>query len=262
MQLWPVGVAPREPGFRRRPSGVYRCLARVLLEDARMDLPSSPGDRAEAGSVSGLVASSRYRRPRWAWPERSTIVSPRIAYAVTVLPARAGIGFPLSKGQRLRVIDPEGGQACGLVAVRRGDASEWLSGRLSTGDTLYSNKRRPLLEITQDDVGHHGFITTACSSEMYPRKYGVEGHPSNCLESLAHALRHVGLPESFLPTPFHIFQNVVVGEDGQLYVKAPLSKPGDAIEFEAQMDLDVALSACSAAGCPGGPITPIAFEIR
>ena len=79
------------------------------------------------------------------------------------IPAQTGAGFLLSRGQRLRVVDPLGEQVSDLTAFRRDDPAEWLSsGRsidyansiyLSTGHILYSNRSRPMFTILSDDVG-------------------------------------------------------------------------------------------------------------
>ena len=66
---------------------------------------------------------------------------------VQVIPPRAGVAFELRRGQRLRVIDPEGEQVADLLAYNLEDLGEVLSsGRsldyagsifLSTGAALY-----------------------------------------------------------------------------------------------------------------------------
>ena len=68
---------------------------------------------------------------------------------------QSGTAFRLKKGQRLRVIDPEGQQVGDLVAFNAHDLDEYISsGRsidyaskmfLSTGDLLYSNRSNPML---------------------------------------------------------------------------------------------------------------------
>ena len=55
--------------------------------------------------------------------------------------------------------------------------------------------------------------------------------------------------------------NVQFDEAGKLSVEAPLSKAGDYVLFEAQMDLIVGLTACSAEDSNGGTFKPIKFEI-
>jgi len=54
----------------------------------------------------------------------------------------------------------------------------------------------------------------------------------------------------------------VDGETGVLTVAPPLSKAGDHILLEAQMDLIVALTACSALQSNNNSFKPIEFEIE
>jgi hypothetical protein len=56
--------------------------------------------------------------------------------------------------------------------------------------------------------------------------------------------------------------NVLVdGATGELRVAPPLSKAGDRIVFEAQMDLVIGLTACSALQSNNGSFKPIHWEI-
>ena len=48
---------------------------------------------------------------------------------------------------------------------------------------------------------------------------------------------------------------------GVLRVEAPLSRAGDRIVFEAEMDLIVGLTACSAPQSNNGSFTPIRYRI-
>lgn len=104
-------------------------------------------------------------------------------------------------------------------------------------------------------------LRVAVSIEMFQIQYGAEGHHPNCTENLTKALQAFGIEPGPLPIPFNIFQNVSVDGGGALSIHAPLSQPGDAVVFRAEMDLVIALSACSASVCSGGTCTSIAFEI-
>jgi uncharacterized protein YcgI (DUF1989 family) len=188
-----------------------------------------------------------------------------------IIPARSGTSVRLVRGETLRVVDPQGGQVCDLIAYAWGDVTEWLSngrsfdygGKLyfSAGDVLYSNRSRPMLTIIADDVGCHDFLYTACSAEMYRLQYGVTGEHPNCLDNLSRALAHHGVAPHLVPTPFNIFQNSTVRSDGRLVIAPPRSRPGDAIQLRAEIDLAIGLSACSALLANGGSTKPIAYEI-
>src|SRR5262245_55538810 len=184
--------------------------------------------------------------------------------------ARTGTGLRLAKGDRLRLIDIEGAQSGDLMAFRAGDIGEWLSnGRsfdyagkiyLSTGDTLYSNRSNPMLTIVRDEVGRHDFLYAPCSREMYRTQYGLADHP-NCLDNLARALAEHGVTADRVPTAFNFFMNARVERDGALVISAPTSKAGQSIELRAEMDLLVAISACSSPGCNAGATRPIGYEV-
>ena len=90
---------------------------------------------------------------------------------------QSGTSFELKKGDRLKVIDPEGEQVSDLMCFAKDDKREWLSsGRsldyantifLTRGHDLYSNRSRKMLTIVEDTVGRHDFLLTPCSSENF-----------------------------------------------------------------------------------------------
>ena len=185
--------------------------------------------------------------------------------------ARSGVGIELARGAELRVIDVEGRQVADLFAFARADVSEHLSSgrsldyngtlRLTAGHVLYSDRSNPMLTIVRDDVGVHDFLFAPCSREMFRIQYGIEGEPPNCLENLSNALSAYGVEPSMISTPFNAFMNTLVHEDGRLEVRAPVSAAGDAIVLRAEMDLLVAVSACSAGNCNDHSFTAIDLEI-
>ena len=188
------------------------------------------------------------------------------------IPPRTGTAFTLNAGQRLTVIDPRGSQVADLLTFNRDDVGEALSsGRtldyankiyLTTGDTLYSNRSRPMLEIAADDVGRHDFLLTPCSKDTFRIIYGDPDPHRGCFGNLAEVLGPYGVTEDMIPTAFNCFMNVPVdGSTGEFQVLPPLSKAGDAISFEAKMDLVVGLTACSALQSNGGSFKPIQYEI-
>ncbi|WP_159016007.1 DUF1989 domain-containing protein [Cognatiluteimonas profundi] len=185
---------------------------------------------------------------------------------------RSGVAFELSRGQRLRVIDPEGEQVADLLAYNRNDVGEVLSsGRsldyasciyLSTGHSLYSNRSNVMLQIVDDTVGRHDFLLTPCSAEMFRILYGDADPHRGCFGNLAAALAPHGVSPDAIPTAFNIFMNVPVdATTGQLRVDPPLSRAGDHIVFEATMDLVIGLTACSAGQSNNFRYKPIHYEI-
>lgn len=185
---------------------------------------------------------------------------------------RTAVAFTVQKDQVIRVVDSEGEQVADLVCFARQDTEEYLSsGRsidyneklfLSTGDILYSNRSKPMLTISRDPVGRHDFLFAPCSREMFQRTYNItEPHP-NCLDNLTTSLDPYGIQASQIPTAFNIFMNVAISAEGRVTVLPPLSKAGDFIDLQAEMDLIVGVSACSAGKCNNYNCTPIRVEIR
>jgi uncharacterized protein YcgI (DUF1989 family) len=185
---------------------------------------------------------------------------------------RSAVAFTLDQGQRLTVIDPQGEQVADLLAFRRGDVGEVISsGRsldyaskifLSTGDKLYSNRSNVMLDIVEDEVGRHDFLLTPCSKDTFRIIYGDEHPHRGCFGNLATALEQYGVTDDMIPTAFNVFMNVPIdGTTGELRVEPPLSKAGDRIVFEAQMDLVIGLTACSALQSNGGSFKPIHWQV-
>lgn len=188
------------------------------------------------------------------------------------IPPRSGVAFRLNKGQRLRVIDPQGEQVSDLLAFNAHATGEVISsGRtldyasklfLSTGDPLYSNRSNIMLRILEDTVGRHDFLLTPCSKDTFRIIYGDTDPHRGCFGNLAEALEPYGIGPDQIPTAFNIFMNVVVGGDGTLTVEPPLSCAGDHVLFEAEQDLIVALTACSALQSNNHAFKPIHYQIE
>ena len=186
---------------------------------------------------------------------------------------RSGVAFRLDAGQRLRVIDPKGEQVSDMLAFNAADVAEVISsGRsldyasklyLTTGDPLYSNRSNVMLRIVEDTVGRHDFLLTPCSKDTFRIIYGDTRPHRGCFGNLAEALAPYGVTPDQIPTAFNIFMNVTVDPaTAELKVEPPLSKAGDHILFEAEMDLVVALTACSALQSNNYSFKPIHYAIE
>lgn len=195
-----------------------------------------------------------------------------IAGAVLEIPPRSGTAFTLARGDRLTVIDPRGEQVADLVAYNRHDTDEVISsGRtldyasriyLTAGDPLYSNRSNILLRIVEDTVGRHDFLLTPCSVDTFRIIYGDTNPHRGCFGNLAAALEPYGIAPDRIPVAFNCFMNVPVdGKTGAITVEPPLSKAGDRIVFEAETDLIIGLTACSALQSNNGSFKPIHYRI-
>ena len=187
------------------------------------------------------------------------------------LEPQTGAAFELRAGQLLRVIDLEGEQVADLMAFNLADKAEWLSsGRsidyanriyLTKGDSLYSNRSRPMFTILEDDVGRHDFLLTPCSPETFQIIYKNEQYHPSCFENLATNLAPFGITPDSIPTTLNVFMNVEIDANGALKILPPRSKAGDSIVLRAEMDLIVGLTACSAEMSNNYRFKPIGFEI-
>jgi uncharacterized protein len=190
---------------------------------------------------------------------------------MTRIPPRDGAAFLLPSGHYLRVIDPEGEQVSDLVAFASADPEEYLSsGRsldyaggmfLSTGDRLYSNRSRVMLDIVSDDVGRHDFTLTPCSRDTFRIIYGETDPSGGCQENLERVLQPWGISADRIPIAFNCFMHVAVEPvTGRIQVLPPKSRPGQSIVFRAQMDLLIGLTSCSAGQSNNFAFKPIDYE--
>ena len=188
------------------------------------------------------------------------------------IPPRSGVAITLRKGQTLKVIDPMGEQVSDLLAFSSDDPMEVISsGRsldyasklnLSTGDSIYSNRSRVMLRIIEDTVGRHDFLLTPCSADTFRIIYGDQHPHHGCQGNFERALAPFGIVGDRIPVAFNVFMNVSVdAASGTIAVLPPLSKAGDYIVFAAEMDLIIALTACSAPQSNNGSFKPIDYEV-
>ena len=187
------------------------------------------------------------------------------------LEPQTGVGFPVTRGQFLKIIDPKGEQVSDLTAFAQADVSEWLSsGRtidyantiyLTEGHTLYSNRSQPMFKIVEDTVGRHDFLLTPCSPETFKLLYDYHEYHPSCFENLHKNLAQFGIAPDMIPTTFNIFMNVVVLPSGDLRIDPPPSKAGDYIVLQAEMDLFVGVTACSAEKSNNYSFKPIDVEV-
>jgi len=130
-----------------------------------------------------------------------------------IVNACSGKRIELSAGQKITIIDIEGGQVVDFFAERSGNAREFLSPgvtidcnaslKLTAGDHIYSNLYRPMFEVIYDGVGEHDLLHPCCRPEMYDFFYG---------NGTAH--------------PINIFMYTKINTDGSISVERPLSKAG------------------------------------
>lgn len=184
---------------------------------------------------------------------------------------QTGKAFTLKKGQKLKVIDPMGSQVSDMVLFNATDVREKISSGktldfeesilISTDNYLWSNRSNKMMKIIEDTNGRNDFLLAPCSPETFQIMYEHTGYHPSCFENLYTNLKPFDIEPDDVPTAFNIFMNVQFDAKGKISVLPPLSKAGDFVIFEAQMDLIVALTACSAEDSNGGSFKPIHYEI-
>jgi len=188
-----------------------------------------------------------------------------------VIAPRSGTAFPLKVGQVLTVTDVLGCQVADLLAFAAEDVREVISNgrtfdyeetiRLTTGNRIWSNRSRVLLEIIEDTVGCHDFLLTPCSEATFRHFYPEKPVHRGCFGNLAEALAPYGVEPDAIPVAFNLFMNVPVSPGGRLEILPPTSKAGDFIRLRAAQDCVIGLTTCSAYASNGGTFKPIHYEI-
>jgi uncharacterized protein len=184
---------------------------------------------------------------------------------------QTGVAFELKRGDMLRVIDVRGEQVSDLMAFAPDGVETLSTGRcidynetiyLTAGHVLYSNRSSPMLTIVEDTVGRHDVLFSPCSPEMFEKLYGFDASHPSCFGNLAGALSRYGIDSDRIGTTFNIFMNAELEANGRIRVLPPLSRAGDFVLLRAEMDLIVALTACSAELSNNWSFKPIEYEIE
>lgn len=202
-----------------------------------------------------------------------------------IMPPKTGLAVVVKTGQHLRVIDLEGKQVVDMAVFNEKNLREKLStsysrtrylpgtpreyiprDTLMEGDTLMSTICRPMMTIvkeTPEPKGVHDVHNRMCNRYLY-ESHGV-GPRDGCHENISKAVAPFGLLPEDIPDTMDLFMDYhhdcakrrwVIGE--------PVSRPGDYIEFRAEMDCLVGLSNCPEdvlTACNGGKCTPVKIEI-
>ena len=191
-------------------------------------------------------------------------------------PPREAVHFTVPAGQFFRIHSVRGPQVGDLNLWNAHDLSErFFSGKtralhgthLSTGDRLWSclPHLRPMATITHDTLDWYGFdafggavhdvIGTRCDPST-PALLSHGGQSHHCCHSnLTRALAAAtGLPPDEAERHVHDVLNVFMctgftRDTGQYFMKASPVRPGDYLEFLAEIDLLCALSACPGGDC-------------
>jgi hypothetical protein len=192
-----------------------------------------------------------------------------------IVPPRDARSFRVRAGQVFRITSVEGPQVGDLNLWNAQDLSErFYSGKtralhgthVTTGDRLWSSfpTLRPMATIVNDTLGWYGIdeygggvhdvIGTRCDPYTNNLLSGGQYHHC-CHSNLTRALAdETGLPLEEAEGHVHDVLNVFMctgftRETGQYFMKASPVRPGDHIDFLAEIDLLGALSTCPGGDC-------------
>ncbi len=192
-----------------------------------------------------------------------------------LVPPRDAASFRAGAGQFFRITSVEGPQVGDLNLWNANDLSErFYSGKsralhgthLDLGERMWSclPYLRPMATITTDTLGWYGMdqhgggvhdvIGTRCDPYTGNLLAGTQYHHC-CHSNLIRALAdETGMTLAQAETHVHDVLNVFMctgftRDTGQYFMKASPVRPGDHIEFFAEIDLLGALSACPGGDC-------------
>ena len=193
-----------------------------------------------------------------------------------LIPPRSASCINVNAGQVFRIKSVDGPQVGDLNLWSREELSEFFySGKtralygthVSTKDRLWSSlpTMRPMATITHDTLDWYGFdsfggsvhdiIGTRCDPYTNNLISGGGQYHYCCHSNLTRALaKHCDLKLNIAEKYVHDVLNVFMctgftRDTGQYFMKESPVKPGDYLEFFAEIDLIVGLSACPGGNC-------------
>ena len=239
------------------------------------EVPAAPGDADERRGVEPVIV---YPNGTLAAPDLGLYRSARAGASkigeVLVQPREGGC-FHVPAGGFFRISSIEGPQVGDLNLWNTHNLDErFYSGKtraihgthITTGERMWSNLPylRPMATIIEDTLGWYGIdefggsihdvIGTRCDPYTHHLLAGDDYHHC-CHSNLSRALAdETGRPIKEVEMQVHDVLNVFMctgftRDTGQYFMKASPVRPGDYIEFFAEIDLLGALSACPGGDC-------------
>jgi uncharacterized protein YcgI (DUF1989 family) len=191
-----------------------------------------------------------------------------------LIPARRAVTVRVKSGQCVEVVNTYGQQVVDTWAFTAADATEWMSmehsrlhvGRVNpiVGDTLVSNRRRPIVTLVADTSGGvHDTLLAACDRYRYELLGCAEPH-DNCTDNLHGALAAAGVAVPITPSPLNLFENARPAADGTIEIAPPVATPGSSVTLRAELDALFVLSACPQDLVPtnGPDLAPTGAHVR
>ncbi len=234
-----------------------------------MSPPPGPARRSQRPPVPAYRASSGgpLDVDRGFYERIATAPGRRLVEELTV-PARAGRAWPVRAGQVCRIIAVAGPQVGDLNCWNLHNPRErlWASrtrqlqaAHVTMYDRLWSTLPylRPMLTFTADTLKYgqdehggrcHDLLGTRCDPYVNRLLTGAD-FDLHCHSNLVRAVLPYGLTEPDVHDVLNVFQVTGLTDD-RYFMSASPARPGDYLEFFAEIDLLCALSAC-----PGGDLS-------
>jgi len=239
------------------------------------EVPAAPGDADARRAVEPVIV---YPNGTLAPPDLGLYRSARAGASKTgevLVQPREGGCFHVPAGGFFRISSVEGPQVGDLNLWNAHNLDErFYSGKtraihgthITTGERMWSNLPylRPMATIIEDTLGWYGMdefggsihdvIGTRCDPYTHHLLAGDDYHHC-CHSNLSRALAdETGRPLEEVEMQVHDVLNVFMctgftRDTGQYFMKASPVRPGDYIEFFAEIDLLGALSACPGGDC-------------
>jgi uncharacterized protein YcgI (DUF1989 family) len=236
-----------------------------------------PPDAAQRRAARPVICYSVDKLPSYDGAFYEAVRRDLTKITESIVPPREARTFSVPAGHIFRLISIESPQVGDLNLWNAHDLSErFFSGKtralhathVTTGDRLWSTlpHLRPMATITHDTLSWYGFdadgggvhdvIGTRCDPYTQLLLAGTEYHHC-CHSNLTRALAaHTRLPLAEAERHIHDVLNVFMctgftRDTHQYFMKASPVRPGDFIEFFAEIDLLGALSACPGGDCSG-----------
>lgn len=239
------------------------------------NMPLTPADADERRAIKPVIC----------YPNETLPEAPMALYKAAratakkvdevLIPARDARCFEVPAGHFFRISSVEGPQVGDLNLWNSKDLNErFFSGKtralhgthITTGERMWTNlpTLRPMATIVEDTLGWYGIdayggsvhdvIGTRC--DPYTGNLLAGDHYHYCCHSnLTRALAaHTGMSlqeaEPYVHDVLNVFMCTGFTRDtGQYFMKASPVRPGDYLEFFAEIDLLGALSACPGGDC-------------
>ncbi|UWQ27914.1 DUF1989 domain-containing protein [Leisingera sp. M523] len=239
------------------------------------DIPAAPADAEARRAVQPVVCYPNETLPA---PDLALYQQARLSAVKTsevLAQPREAACFEVPAGHFFRISSVQGPQVGDLNLWSRNDLSErFYSGKtralhgthITTGERMWTSfpHLRPMATITADTLGWYGIddfggsvhdvIGTRCDPYTGNLLAGSQYHHC-CHSNLTRALaEHLGLSLAEAEPHVHDVLNVFMctgftRDTGQYFMKASPVRPGDYLEFFAEIDLLGALSACPGGDC-------------